>query len=104
MTDTYCPEKHHIDRRAADLIAQVDGDDEELFTTRQVAALFKISHAWVTQGRHRGYGPPFIKTGTRSVRYRRSDIKAWLDQRVRASTAEYASHSAGGRPKGSAAK
>lgn len=36
----------------------------------------------------RGDGPPFVKGGHRTVRYRRADLEAWLASRTVASTAE----------------
>ena len=39
-------------------------------------------------GRHKGYGPPFIKLSPRQVRYRRDAVLAWLQERTYRSTAE----------------
>ena len=41
--------------------------------------------------RWRGEGPPFLKLG-RAVRYRLSDLSAWLDARTRTSTSDDGSH------------
>ena len=38
--------------------------------------------------RHRGGGPCFVRVSGRSVRYRRRDLLAWIDQRTVGSTAE----------------
>ncbi len=40
--------------------------------------------------RQRGGGPKFVRLSARCLRYRRADLKAWADQRLRASTAEAA--------------
>ena len=37
--------------------------------------------------RYRGGGPAFIRVGNR-IRYRLSDLAAWLDKRVRTSTSD----------------
>jgi hypothetical protein len=82
------PRKHHLDRRAASL-ATVSGPDDELLTTRKLAEWLCVSIQWLEIGRHKGYGPPYIRLGPRDIRYRRGDARAWLAARVHASTAEY---------------
>jgi predicted DNA-binding transcriptional regulator AlpA len=84
------PKHHHVDRRAADLIA-VPGADDDLLSTRQLASWLGCSTQWVEIGRHRGYGPRFVQLGPRCIRYRRADVRAWLSERSHASTSEYAS-------------
>ncbi len=37
-----------------------------------------MSRAWLRQGRMRGRGPSYIRTG-RSIRYRITDLDVWLD-------------------------
>ena len=83
--------KHHIDKRAPDLIgANTGGDDDELLSTGEVAAWLKVSTQFLEIGRHKGYGPRFIRLSARRVRYRRDDVRAWLLARAHAVTAEYA--------------
>lgn len=50
-----------------------------LFPQATVCALRKCSKATVERDRWAGTGIPFVKMG-RSVRYRKSDILAWLAQ------------------------
>lgn len=38
--------------------------------------------------RVRGGGPSFIRVSSRSIRYRRRDLIAWADDRLRSSTSE----------------
>lgn len=38
--------------------------------------------------RIRGGGPPFLKMSRRAVRYRASDLEAWIRSRVRTSTSD----------------
>ena len=38
--------------------------------------------------RQRGGGPRFIRISTRCIRYRRVDLKAWADARMRSSTSD----------------
>ncbi len=83
------PMRHHIDRRAAALAA-TDGPDDDLLSTRAVAAWLDVSDQFLEIGRHRGYGPKFTRLSPRCVRYRRGDVRAWLRERTHASTAAYA--------------
>jgi predicted DNA-binding transcriptional regulator AlpA len=94
------PQSFHLDRRAADLAAQLltgTADPDQLLDTKQTAKLLGLSDQWVEIGRHRGYGPRYIKLSSRRIRYRRQDIIAWLDERAHASTSEYASAGGPGR-------
>ena len=79
------PAGHHIDKRADMIIAAAGGDDDALLDSVQLAALLGMSRQWVEISRPAGYGPPYIKVGVRSIRYRKSDVMKWLDQRARAS-------------------
>jgi predicted DNA-binding transcriptional regulator AlpA len=82
--------KHHLDKRAHLLLAEIaGGDDDQLLNTKQVGALLNMSTQWLEGARHRGNGPRFVVLGPRYVRYRRGDIRAWLDARVHAHTREY---------------
>lgn len=49
----------------------------ELLDERGLCALLAISSVTATKWRAKAKGPPFIKVG-RLVRYRRSDVDAWL--------------------------
>jgi predicted DNA-binding transcriptional regulator AlpA len=84
------PKSHHIDKRAADVADQGVGDDDTLMTTDQVGAWLGLSRQWLEIARHRGYGPPWIKTSPKRVRYLRGAVKAWLRSRTYTSTAQYA--------------
>ena len=91
--EDFKPKFHHLDRRADTLAAALTGPEvgpeDELLTTVQAAALLGNSIQWWEIARHRGYGPRFIRLSSRSVRYRRSDIRKWLEERSYTSTAEY---------------
>lgn len=45
---------------------------------RDAARYIGMSVAWLRQGRQRGRGPAYIQAG-RAIRYRVSDLDAWLD-------------------------
>ncbi len=59
-----------------------------LLTTAQAAAIFCLSPRTLEQLRVKGGGPPYFALGKRAVRYRRSDLNAWLDARRRESTSD----------------
>lgn len=49
----------------------------EFLDEKGLCALLSISSVTTTKWRAKAKGPPFIKVG-RLVRYRRSDVDAWL--------------------------
>lgn len=54
-----------------------DNQPTEYLDEKALCALLGISSVTATKWRAKGKGPPFIKLG-RLVRYRRSDVDAWL--------------------------
>lgn len=54
-----------------------------LITPKQLGERFGMTPEALAQMRYRGNGPKFIKLGGRQVRYRESDIQAWLEQQTR---------------------
>jgi hypothetical protein len=97
------PVRHHLDRRAADLVEAGRGNPDELLSTGATADWLGVSSAWLEIGRTHGYGPPFIRLSPRRTRYLRSAVLAWLAERSHRSTAEYAGApgTGGGRRAGS---
>jgi len=66
---------------------------EDLPNSAETAAILGIKLNTLEIWRIRGNGPAYIKLGNDGrapVRYRRADIIAWIDQRVRASTSAHA--------------
>ena len=53
---------------------------EMLLHERDAANLLNVSVSWLQKGRVYGYGPPFIRlrNGRGPIRYRLSDLKAYL--------------------------
>jgi predicted DNA-binding transcriptional regulator AlpA len=94
------PKRHHIDRRAGDLLLETAADalahagcsydPDELLSTAAVSEWLSLSMQWLEIGRHRGYGPRYCKLSPRRVRYRRADVLTWLAERTYQATAEYA--------------
>jgi hypothetical protein len=83
------PRKHHLDKRACDLAEQA-GEPDTLISTKQLAAWLGTSAEWCEIGRHKDYGPRFLRLGPNIVRYRVADVVAWLRERTFQNTAEYA--------------
>ena len=54
--------------------------------TPEAARYIALSKSRLTQLRMTGEGPPFIKIAARAVACRKSDLDAWLDNRLRRTT------------------
>lgn len=50
--------------------------DDEMLTTKEAAALTRLSCAWFERKRWEGAGPPYYRTG-RSIRYMKRELLAW---------------------------
>lgn len=62
---------------------------EALLNTNQVAKIVALSPRTLEKMRLSGDGPRFLQLGgRRAVRYRPSDVAAWLESRVRKSTSD----------------
>jgi predicted DNA-binding transcriptional regulator AlpA len=83
--------KHYIDKRADVVIDASKGDGDELLHTKETAKWLGVSTQWLEIGRSRGYGPTYTRVSARTVRYKRSDVLAWLETRKHQCTKEYAS-------------
>ena len=59
-----------------------------LLNTAQAASYLTVSKAFLERDRWAGARIPFVKIGSRSVRYRVSDLDAYLDSQVRLSTSD----------------
>ncbi len=58
---------------------------DELYTDNEAAKFLRCSVSWLRQMRVRGDGPLFAKIG-RCVRYRLSDLQAWVEQNLKQNT------------------
>jgi len=96
---------HYLDKRVdqtADLVSQ--SDSTSLLSTEQLAHLLGYSKQWLEIGRHKGYGPPFRRLGTRRIRYMVGDVLDWLEDRKHRSTSEYMKSGSNGTRKGCATR
>lgn len=57
----------------------------ELATEVEVAEALQMAKQSLASMRHQGVGPKFVKLGS-AVRYRWSDVNAWLDENTRQCT------------------
>ncbi|QZP07091.1 helix-turn-helix domain-containing protein [Caenibius sp. WL] len=67
-------------------------EQDDLLTSAETAALLGIKTNTLEIWRTKGHGPAFLKLGTAPqapVRYRPSEVTAWLEQRLYASTSAY---------------
>ncbi|MCP4933665.1 MAG: helix-turn-helix domain-containing protein [bacterium] len=62
--------------------------DNPLLTTKQAAARLGLSPAFLERDRWAGACIPFVRVGARAVRYRKEDIDAHINSRIRHSTSQ----------------
>jgi excisionase family DNA binding protein len=74
-------------RRPGAVSSNSNKDTVGLLSTKEAARLLGVHHNTLCKWRIRGVGPRFIKAGN-TVRYRGSDIEAWLQNRTYSNTAE----------------
>lgn len=61
-----------------------------LITTKEAAKILGVSKAFLERDRWAGARIPFIRLGSRAVRYRLQDLEAYLESRVQHSTSQRA--------------
>lgn len=61
---------------------------EQLLTTKQAAPILGVSIAFLERDRWAGARVPFIKIGSRAVRYRLSDLLDYIESCKRHSTSQ----------------
>ncbi len=64
-------------------------DPNALVNEREAASMLCYSVRALQNWRHRGGGPRFVKVSARSVRYRRADLMAWIEERTISNTAQF---------------
>ena len=82
----HTPQRHNLDRRARKLAAE---DSKDVLSTKELAEWLGVSEQWLEIGRGKNYGPKFKVYGPRMIRYLRSDVLAWLEERTYSCTTEY---------------
>ncbi|SHK68515.1 transcriptional regulator, AlpA family [Marinobacter antarcticus] len=61
---------------------------KQLLNTKEAAQYLGISKAFLERDRWAGARVPFIKVGSRAVRYRLSDLNDYIEKQVRFSTSQ----------------
>jgi excisionase family DNA binding protein len=69
---------------------------ETYFRPREAAEYLRSSESTLAKKRLNGDGPSFVRIG-RAIRYRRSDLDAWMSASIRTSTSETAVTTAANR-------
>ena len=59
-----------------------------LVTEKEAAKFLGLTHRSMQKYRQTGGGPRYIVISARCLRYRRIDLKAWADERMRTSTSD----------------
>jgi len=57
-------------------------EGEAYLLPSEVSEITKISTSELSRRRQRRDGIPFIRLGHKTVRYKRSDVEAWMDDRL----------------------
>ena len=63
-------------------------NERTLLTTPQAAKYLSVSKAFLERDRWAGARIPFIKVGSRAVRYRLADLEAFIEGQTRKSTSD----------------
>lgn len=56
--------------------------EDRLLTTREAAKVLNTTDRFLEARRVRGGGPKYVRISARAVRYRLSDLQAWIAERV----------------------
>ncbi|MFV2044147.1 MAG: helix-turn-helix transcriptional regulator [Anaerolineales bacterium] len=59
-----------------------------LLCTKEAARYLSVSKAFLERDRWAGARIPFVKIGSRAVRYRRADLDAYIERQIRMSTSD----------------
>lgn len=65
---------------------------DQLVCEKEAAAFLGYTIRALQNWRLRGGGPQFVKVSSRSIRYRRRDLMAWTEERIRQSTSDLGHH------------
>jgi hypothetical protein len=88
----------HLDKRAAAILeATAHADDDELMTSKKTAGEIGVSEVWLAKRRLYGNGPPYIVMSPHIIKYPRSGLRTWLEERSFTATSQY-EHARPGKP------
>lgn len=69
-------------------IEKSSAEDQQLLRQDEVAKILNLSPRTLESWRHRGGGPRYLLLTPRCVRYRKSDLSQFIEERVRTSTSD----------------
>ena len=69
-----------------DIVAKDTND--ALLTERRAADFLGVTARCLQAWRYRGGGPKFVRISSRCIRYRQSDLREWIEARLRSDTSE----------------
>lgn len=69
------------------IISNLAPDPEALLSEDQAARFLGLTARFLQKHRQLGDGPAFVRISCRCIRYRRTDLKAWSESRLKTSTA-----------------
>jgi predicted DNA-binding transcriptional regulator AlpA len=72
-------------RLAKRTVPPPSGDPDQVLTPEETASVLRCALSSLARWRWNGEGPRFIKVGG-NVRYRRRDLREWMDSRAHTST------------------
>ncbi len=61
---------------------------DKLLNTQEAASLLGVSKAFLNRDRWAGARIPFIKVGSRAVRYQQSALESYIQSQIRHSTSQ----------------
>lgn len=61
--------------------------NKEFITTKEFAEMLGVTENTIVIWRTKGFGPKYYKLG-RSVRYKKADVEAWIDENISQSTSQ----------------
>lgn len=59
---------------------------DRLLTTKEAARYLGVSTAFLERDRHEGADIPFVRVGSRAVRYRVAELDLFINSRIRKNT------------------
>jgi hypothetical protein len=62
--------------------------DDKLLNTKEAAKFLGVSKAFLERDRWAGATIPFVRMGSRGVKYKPSTLRAYVESRVRTSTSD----------------
>ncbi len=64
------------------------GEEEYYYTTKELSGLLNLAPSTLAGYRRAGVGPHYISLGYRTCRYARTEVLAYMAERVRMSTSD----------------